>query len=311
MRVNVRAHMKTGRLALALVLLAACDLRPEDFARSRADTQSFADTWSKKVDALTTRRTTLFTRAQKIPAGTFGIDEVLSRLTAVKAKLDGLGGDIDKARDDASAQLDAHHRRLADQVIVAATTALSSETDDLSTQLDQAEQRLGALEQQVTNPQTPPPPPTRPVPASGAVIEAGFAKGKGIADVMGIEFQAGNAQLDYAKATTQPALDSIVTFAQSCDQLRFDIIGHTAKDGNANVNQRLSLAQAGSVRNYLLQHGVTATKIDRVLGVGGTQPSVAEPDPGTPEEKAMATDALAAVREQNRRVSIAVITPCS
>lgn len=302
--------MKLGRLALALAMLTACDLRPEDFAHSRTSVQDFSDTWSRILTDLSSRRTELFTRAQKIPAGTAGIDEVLSRLTAVKAKLDDLTGEVSKTSDDATQNLDARHKKLADDEVAAAVNDLQLGAADLRKQLDDTTTKLGALEQQIA---TPPPVPT-PAPvdtSAAAVIEPGFAKGKGIADVPGIEFQIGTAQLDLTKPTTKSSLDAIVAFAGGCDQLKFDIIGHTAKDGDANVNQRLSLARAGAVRKYLLDAGVTASKIDKALGVGGTQPAVAEPDPGTPAEKAMATDKLAGIRDQNRRIAIAVVQPCA
>jgi OOP family OmpA-OmpF porin len=310
--------MKIGCLALALVLLSACDLRPEDFSRSRDDVQQFNDTWTKILADLSQRRTDLFTRAQKIAAGTAGLDEVLSRLTAVKAKIDDLSTEVGKTNDDATVDLDQRHKKLADDTVTAAAADLQSGVADLRSQLDDATSKLTTLEQQAAAAPkaaapTPTPAPT-PIPMNtpaAAVIEPGFAKGKGIADVPGIEFQMGTAQLDLTKPTTKPALDAIVAFAGACNTLKFDIIGHTAKDGDANVNQRLSLARAGAVRAYLLQAGVSGAEIDKALGVGGTQPATAEPDPGTPEEKAMATDKLAAIRDQNRRISIAVVQPCA
>lgn len=49
------------------------------------------------------------------------------------------------------------------------------------------------------------------------------------------------------------------------------VVGHTDRIGSAAVNQRLSLARANTVRDYLVAHGISAAVI-HTEGVGASQP---------------------------------------
>lgn len=69
------------------------------------------------------------------------------------------------------------------------------------------------------------------------------------------------------------------------------IEGHTDSRGNAEENQRLSLARANSVRNHLITRGLDGAMIEAV-GVGASRPVA---DNGTPDGRA-----------NNRRVEIVV-----
>jgi outer membrane protein OmpA-like peptidoglycan-associated protein len=68
---------------------------------------------------------------------------------------------------------------------------------------------------------------------------------------------------------------------------RFQIAGHTDRSGDAGYNRRLSVLRAESVRQYLVNHGVSAPRLEAV-GFGADQPLT----PGDPENAA------------NRRVEI-------
>ena len=78
---------------------------------------------------------------------------------------------------------------------------------------------------------------------------------------------------------------------------RIDIAGHTDRLGSSSYNQRLSLARAETVRDYLVQAGVRGNAI-QVRGVGETTPKVhcAQVD----------QHALIACLAPNRRVDIDV-----
>jgi outer membrane protein OmpA-like peptidoglycan-associated protein len=295
--------MHSGRLALAcLLVLVACDHRPEDFAKARDQTAEFQTTWGQRLDGLGTLHGQLLRRAQSIPDGTPGLSEVNSRLAAVKTQLDALGPTLTGATDNANAQLAAHHRKLAGETLGRAGAELRTGVDAVAAQLND----IGPLLDAVAAAGAAPP----PAPSAFDIKDPAFPKTGKAAEVAGIAFKPATADLDLENPTTKPALDTIVAFASSCDNLRFAVVAHTAKDGDAAVNQNLSDAQAQTVVAYLAAAGVDTAKIVQVQGVGGKQPLVAEPDPGTPEEAAMATAELAEIRAKNRRITVLVISPC-
>ena len=80
------------------------------------------------------------------------------------------------------------------------------------------------------------------------------------------------------------------------------IVGHTDPIGSAEFNQRLSLARANSVRDYLVSQGVPATIIT-TEGRGFTELKVTEADCRA-QGKARNRTALIACYEPNRRVDI-------
>ena len=67
--------------------------------------------------------------------------------------------------------------------------------------------------------------------------------------------------------------------------------GHTDNTGTDELNQRLSEQRAGTVRDYLVQQGMSAASITAV-GFGKTMP--------------VADNNTAAGRQQNRRVELVV-----
>jgi len=73
--------------------------------------------------------------------------------------------------------------------------------------------------------------------------------------------------------------------------LRLEVDGHTDSVGDDNYNQTLSERRAESVRAYLVQQGISPSAIV-ALGYGESQP--------------VASNTLAAGRQQNRRVELIV-----
>jgi outer membrane protein OmpA-like peptidoglycan-associated protein len=71
-----------------------------------------------------------------------------------------------------------------------------------------------------------------------------------------------------------------------------EIEGHTDSVGSHEYNERLSLARAESVRDYLTRTGVPATRFTRVGGFGETRP--------------VASNVNAAGRQMNRRVELVI-----
>ena len=66
-------------------------------------------------------------------------------------------------------------------------------------------------------------------------------------------------------------LNKLVAFMENNATIRIEIGGHTDNVGTAEDNQSLSENRAKSVRNYIIDNGVSADRID-YRGYGETQP---------------------------------------
>jgi outer membrane protein OmpA-like peptidoglycan-associated protein len=71
-----------------------------------------------------------------------------------------------------------------------------------------------------------------------------------------------------------------------------EIEGHTDSVGSDELNKKLSLSRAESVRDYLSQAGVKQERIKNVQGFGKTKP--------------IASNDTSAGRQMNRRVEIVI-----
>ena len=100
---------------------------------------------------------------------------------------------------------------------------------------------------------------------------------------------------DFNSASLKPAflptLDKVASILSRYPKTTVTVIGHTDNIGSDAYNQALSERRARSVMNYLVDHGVAASRLDAV-GRGESQPR--------------ATNATEAGRQLNRRVEILV-----
>jgi outer membrane protein, adhesin transport system len=103
-------------------------------------------------------------------------------------------------------------------------------------------------------------------------------------------FDSGASEL---KPTGMTALQSLITALKQPGVQSVRITGHTDANGSDALNQRLSIARAQAVRDYLQSQGVDGARI-KAEGMGKTQP-IAEND-------------SAQGRAKNRRVEISVIS---
>ncbi len=92
-------------------------------------------------------------------------------------------------------------------------------------------------------------------------------------DTSGIELH--NVFFDFNKATLRPEshneLDYWVGLLKQYPQLKIEIDGHTDSVGTVAYNQRLSLARAEAVKQYLVAHGVASKRL-HTKGFGATEP---------------------------------------
>ncbi len=103
-------------------------------------------------------------------------------------------------------------------------------------------------------------------------------------------------QFDTAKSTIKPVsfgvLKLIVDIMKNNPDYNLIIAGHTDSQGNDDYNMNLSEKRAAAVRQYLINNGVSADRLQS-KGYGETRP--------------VATNATAKGRAQNRRVEFTVV----
>ncbi len=84
-----------------------------------------------------------------------------------------------------------------------------------------------------------------------------------------------DASFDVGRAELKPAMRTVLNkYATTLNQhtvTTIEIIGHTDSTGSDAFNDRLSLERAQSTRDYLVQHGVAATRI-AIAGHGEREP---------------------------------------
>lgn len=73
------------------------------------------------------------------------------------------------------------------------------------------------------------------------------------------------------RSSALPELERAVALANTCRDSSIEITGHTDSSGDESLNQRLSLARAHAVADYLAQRGIVATRLNPV-GVGSSLP---------------------------------------
>ena len=130
------------------------------------------------------------------------------------------------------------------------------------------------------------PPPAPAPPPKAAPVPREPDACTGVVRLEEVQFATDKSDIT-AKAAA--VLDGIATALQRCPETRVRLSAYTDSSGSDAYNQKLSQRRADSVRAYLIQHGVSASRIE-ARGYGESNP-IASND--TPEGRA-----------QNRRVEI-------
>jgi outer membrane protein OmpA-like peptidoglycan-associated protein len=111
----------------------------------------------------------------------------------------------------------------------------------------------------------------------------------------GLIVQMNDVLFDTAKYTLRPAarekLAKIAGILLAHPSLRLEVEGHTDIVGGDEYNQRLSEQRAATVRDYLVQNGISMNNVT-AIGFGKTRP--------------IASNDTSAGRQQNRRVELVV-----
>ncbi|NOS74645.1 MAG: OmpA family protein [Methyloglobulus sp.] len=81
-------------------------------------------------------------------------------------------------------------------------------------------------------------------------------------------FEIDRATID---AQEMAKLDSLISRIEKAGLLHIEVEGHTDSNGSARYNKTLSLARAESVKDYLIRHGISQTKVS-IMGYGETRP---------------------------------------
>ena len=105
----------------------------------------------------------------------------------------------------------------------------------------------------------------------------------------GIHFNSGKASI---RPDSYSILDEAVQLLKANPDVKVEIAGHTDSVGRASYNLRLSEARANSVRDYMIQHGIEASRLI-ARGYGETMP--------------IAPNTTRAGRAKNRRIEFIVI----
>jgi outer membrane protein OmpA-like peptidoglycan-associated protein len=86
--------------------------------------------------------------------------------------------------------------------------------------------------------------------------------------ISGIEFETAKASI---LPTSEPLLHQADSILRAFPSVRVSINGHTDNQGDSTKNKRLSLERASSVRDWLIQHGISAQRLE-VRGYGQDYP---------------------------------------
>ena len=122
-------------------------------------------------------------------------------------------------------------------------------------------------------------------PGTGNAVEAEL-KSNGSAQLYGILFDIDS---DHLKDESKPTLDALVAAARDQPTWNFSIEGNTDNTGSEAHNATLSLNRANSVKAYLVNAGVNASRLT-TQGFGSSHP--------------VASNDTALGRSQNRRVEV-------
>lgn len=90
-----------------------------------------------------------------------------------------------------------------------------------------------------------------------------------------INFAFNSAQLD---ASAQSVLQRQADWIKQFPEARFRVYGHTDAVGSTSYNQSLGLRRAQAAVNYLVQQGISRSRLEAVVSFGKTRPLIDTPN---------------------------------
>lgn len=83
-----------------------------------------------------------------------------------------------------------------------------------------------------------------------------------------LKFETASAKIN---ASSYEGLDKLVDYLKRKKDIKIEVSGHTDNEGNPQANQELSEKRAQAVKTYLVNKGISASRIT-TKGYGATQP---------------------------------------
>ncbi|HXG27496.1 MAG TPA: OmpA family protein [Nevskiales bacterium] len=123
----------------------------------------------------------------------------------------------------------------------------------------------------------------------GAQVDQYGCAIKQVVTLEGVHFEYNSARLTPDSMTI---LDKVAETLQGQPSMEVEIAGHCSSEGSDAYNQRLSERRADSVRNYLVDRGVAASRL-RAVGYGESRP--------------VASNETESGRSKNRRVEFHIL----
>lgn len=120
----------------------------------------------------------------------------------------------------------------------------------------------------------------------------------------GTLFMVNSDQLNNNEPNNMSNLYSIKRLVDQCPDLKVEIQGHASDEGTVARNQELSEMRAKRIQQWLIEQGVSPSKISGAIGYGTSDNAVREPTGGTAAD-------LEAARTQNRRIAVKVVETCN
>lgn len=146
---------------------------------------------------------------------------------------------------------------------------------DWSPEMEAINKRLQALEKMKPN--------------QGTAVEEGEPQQKSVYSTKQVLFAFGSSRLT---ANASAKLDEVVLELKSADWSELNIIGNSDYLGDEEFNMKLSYARAITVKNYLVTHGIDASRIFLT---------------GNGEYNPVDTEKTTEARAKNRRVKVVVL----
>ena len=262
-----REAVQTAEDARAITVKKIDEERLENERQTAADSQARTraqaeDAMRQKEQAQSDRARAEFARSQaESDTAKARNDAADARSETVQAQSDMASNQAKSANELSIAQADADQSRMAAQQ--AQLSAQQSETDKAAMRTRLSEQLNQILQTRES--------------ARGLIVN--------MSDVL---FDTGKYSL---KPGAREKLAKIAGILLAYPGLNIEVGGYTANVGGNEMNQKLSENRAGSVRDYLVQEGVTTNSVS-AKGFGNTLP--------------VASNDNSAGRQQNRRVELLV-----